>query len=312
MRIAITCKQLIRDFNEVADEFASASIEASLADVPGQHLAGEPLVAAVDGCIGVIAGDDQFTRDVLDSSPALRVIAKWGVGIDGIDLEAASERGIVVRNTPGMFNDEVADLAMAYLVDVHRHLTAIDREVRGGQWHQPPGRSLRGRTLGIVGLGGIGRALAIRAAASGMRRIGMDPAEGSRDAARELGVEMVDLDRLLAESDAICLTAPLNPKTRHLMDAEAFSKVRRGVRIVNVGRGALVDTEALIEALTAGAVAAAALDVLEIEPIPHDHPILRFPQVTVGAHNASNTVEASLRTHRAALQQLVGALRSIR
>ena len=165
--------------------------------------------------------------------------------------------------------------------------------------------------VGIVGLGGIGRALAVRAAASGMRRIGVDPDAASRQAAQDLAVETVDLDQLLAESDVICITAPLNANTHHLLDAEAFSGAKQGLRLVNVGRGGIVDTDALVDALRSGRVAAAALDVLESEPMPHDHPILSFPQVTVGAHNASNTMEASLRTHHAALTQLLDAFRSV-
>ena len=133
MRIAITCKQLIRDFDQVEGAFTEAGVEVVLADIHGQYLEGEALVEALEGCTGVIAGDDQFSRYVLDQSPQLRVIAKWGIGIDGIDADSASERGIAVRNTLGMFNDEVADLTMAYIVDVHRHLAAIHRGVRAGE-----------------------------------------------------------------------------------------------------------------------------------------------------------------------------------
>lgn len=307
MRITITCKQLIRDFPLVQDRLSASGMVVSLADVPGQHLEGSALREAIRDSIGVIAGDDRFSRQVLEASPRLRVISRWGVGTDGIDPHAAA-LGIVVRNTPGMFDDEVADVTMAYIVDVCRHITRIDRSVRVGDWFQPPGRSLRGLTLGIIGLGGIGRAVARRAAVAGMAVTGTDPDPVSAGAAAELGVSLRAVDRLLEESDVISVNAPLTPQTHHLLDERAFSRMKRGVRIVNTGRGPIIKTAALLRALNEGVVAAAALDVMEQEPIPSDHPLLQYPQVTLGAHNSSNSSEACLRTHHRAIDNLLDAL----
>jgi D-3-phosphoglycerate dehydrogenase len=311
VKVAVTCIQLIRDLELCRGQFEASGLEPVAASVPGQHLEGDDLVASLDGCVGVVAGDDQFTPEVLERSPHLRVISKWGIGVDGINREAADRLGIVVRNTPGMFDEEVGDVTMAYIVDVCRHLTLIDRGIRSGCWPKPPGMSLAGSVLGVVGLGGIGRAVAKRALVSGMKVVGFDPGEESARLARELGVDTVELDVLLSDSDVISVNAPLNPSTLHLIDASAFAAMKHGVRLVNTGRGPVVSTDALVEALRSGKVAAAALDVMEQEPVPTGHPLREFDSVVFGSHNASNTNEASMRTHVRAIQNLIDELEAL-
>lgn len=310
-KVAVTCIQLIRDLPLCGSQFLENGLTPIPAHVPGQHLEGLDLVDALEGCVGVVAGDDQFSASVMDQCSDLRVISKWGIGIDGIDLDAAKERNIVVRNTPGMFDDEVGDVTMAYIVDVARHLTLIDRGIRAGGWPKPPGTSLGGATLGIVGLGGIGRAVARRAVVAGMRVVGFDPSEESARLAEAIGVEIVGLERLWSSSDFISVNAPLNPQTHHLVNDDAFGQMKDGVRIVNTGRGAVVSTEALIRALTSGKVAGAALDVMEDEPVPVSHPIRGFENVIFGSHNASNTLEASMRTHHQAISNLIDELERV-
>jgi D-3-phosphoglycerate dehydrogenase len=280
--------------------------------VSGQHLEGTDLVAAMSGCIGVVAGDDKFTADVLAQLPDLRVISKWGVGIDGIDLDAAAERGIVVRNTPGMFDDEVADVTMAYVVNLLRGLAEIDRGVRAGSWPKPAGRSLRGLTLGVIGLGGIGRAVARRAMLSGMNVIGSDPSDSSCRAAAAEGVACCDLDDLWSSAEVISVNCPLNDATHHLINQRSISAMRDGVFIVNTGRGSVVETSALLEGLRSGKIAGAALDVLEVEPLPGGHPLAEFDQVMFGSHNASNTLDASARVSEIAISHLIDELSLLR
>jgi D-3-phosphoglycerate dehydrogenase len=307
--VATTCIQLIRDIDQWRSVFEAAGLDLVVPDVPGQHLEGDALVDALDGCVGVVAGDDKFTRSVLDRLPELRVISKWGIGVDGIDHDAARDHGITIRNTPGMFDDEVADVTMAYVVVLARHLAVIDRGVRSGSWPKPAGRSLRGSTLGVVGLGGIGRAVAVRAVTAGMNLLGTDPSPESQDAARTIGVEIVDADELFRRSEFISVNCPLTPATHHLLDGAAFELMKPGVRIVNTGRGAVIETAALVAALERGVVAGAALDVMEDEPPGRGHPLTRFDQVVFGSHNASNTLEASARVHRRAIDHLVEELR---
>ena len=310
-RIAVTCIQLLRDLEAHRGPIDDLGWEIVTPEVPGQHLEGDELVEAMDGCIGVVAGDDKFTTEVQAALPELRVISKWGIGIDGIDLPAAAERGITVRNTPGMFDDEVADVTIAYVTMLTRQLGFIDRGIRAGEWPKPPGTSLRGLTVCIIGLGGIGRAMARRTAVAGMETIGVDPSPESQKAAAEFGVRCVELDELLTHSDVISVNCPLNAATMHLLDQQAFAKMKPGVFLVNTGRGPVVKTEALVDALEAGRIGGAAVDVLEIEPTPANSPLRRFDNVVFGSHNASNTLEASARTHDIAIAHLIAEIQAL-
>lgn len=307
-RVAVTCIQLLRDLEAHRGPLDERGWEVATPEIPGQHLEGRDLVEALRGCVGVIAGDDQFTAEVLDQLPELRVISKWGIGVDGIDHAAAEAHGIAIRNTPGMFDDEVADVTMSYVTMLLRHLSLIDRGVRSGSWPKPPGTSLRGLTLGIVGLGAIGRAVALRALVAGMNPIGTDPSEQSRRLATDIGVESSSFDEVLRRSDVISVNCPLTPETLHLFDDESIPRMRRGTYIVNTGRGAVIETDALVAGLDSGVIAGAALDVLEEEPVTAGHPLTRFDNVVFGSHNASNTLEASARVHDVAIQHLIDEL----
>ncbi len=308
MRIGITCIQLIRDLDDVRGALEAAGFDLVVPELPGQYLEGDALVDALEGCVGVVAGDDQFSAEVIGRLPELRTIAKWGIGVDGIDFAAADAAGIEVTNTPGEFADEVADVTITYVTMLARGLHLIDRGVRAGGWPKPAGRSLSGLTLGIVGLGSIGRAVVARGRFLGMRVLGTDPSPTSAKAAREIGAQVVDLDDLLTGSDVITVTAPHNESTHHLLGPAAFGRMRTGALLVNTGRGPVVDTGALIEALEEGTIAGAALDVLEEEPPGPDHPLRCFDNVIFGSHNASNTLEASARVHRRALANLAASL----
>ena len=308
MKIAVTCIQLIRDLENYRPQLVAAGFDVSVPPIPGQHLEGDDLVTALDGCVGVIAGDDRFTATVLEGCPDLRVISKWGSGVDGIDRVAAGERGIVVTNTPGMFDNEVADISMAYVIMLARSLHIIDRGVHAGSWPKPAGRSLGDSTLGIIGLGGIGRAVAARALTAGMSVVGSDPSPDSVAAAAEIGVRVVPLAGVLAESDFLSVNCPLTPETYHLLDREAFAAMKPGAYLVNTGRGGVVSTDALVDAIASGQIAGAALDVMEDEPPLPDSPLLGLPQVILGSHNASNTLEASARVHVLAIQNLAREL----
>jgi D-3-phosphoglycerate dehydrogenase len=305
MRALVSCTHLIRDLDEFRQQFLAAGIEPVAADVPGQQLEGEELVRQLVGCDGVVAGDDAFSRDVIERSPQLRAIAKWGIGTDGIDFAAAADHDIRVSNTPGMFDDEVADVAIAYLITLARGLHLIDRGVRDGAWPKPPGRSLKGQTLAVVGFGGIGRATARRAVAMGMHVLAVDPGPAAQSAATEDGVQVLGLHEALRQADAVSLHCPLNQATHHLMDAAAFAVLRPGALLVNVARGPVVDEVALLAALADGTVETAALDVFEDEPLPTDDPLRSVDHLVFGSHNASNTTHAAARTHTASITNLI-------
>ena len=274
-----------------------------------QHVSRADLERLLPTCDGIIAGDEPLDRPLMELSlPRLRVISRWGVGIDNVDLLAARELGIEVRNTPAVFANEVADVALGYVLLLSRHLHAIDASVREGGWSKPQGRSLAGRTLAIVGLGAIGRALARRGMALDMTVIGIDPMPQSEALAAEMGVQVVGIDELFSRADVLSLNCPLTPETRHLVNAERLALMPKGAWVVNTARGPVVDEPALIDALRSGQVGAAALDVFEVEPLPMDSPLRGFPNVILGSHNASNTAEAVTRVNRLAIDNLLAVL----
>lgn len=250
---------------------------------------------------GWLAGDDQITAAVLEASlPRLKVISKWGTGIDSIDLEAAKRLGVPVCNSPGAFRDAVSEYAMGLLLAATRRLARTDRLVRQGGW--PKGRfpGLTGKTMGVVGYGAIGQGVGQRARGFGMEVIAHDP---YMDSAPD-GTPMVTFRQLLADADVICLCCNQTSDNHHLLNAAAFEQARDGVIVVNVARGGLIDEAALTAGLHSGKVGAAALDVFEAEPLPQDHPLLQFENVAVSSHNANSTIEAIEYVHANTLENL--------
>lgn len=304
LQVLVSCRQMQSCFDEFRSAFESSGIEPHLPTIPGQQLSAPELTAVIADYHGVIAGDDHFTRPVLETARNLRVISKWGVGLDAIDQVSARELGIAVVNTPNMFDDEVADVSIGYLIMLARKLHRIDAAVRAGEWPKIEGRSLGGLTLGVVGLGGIGLATARRAIAMSMTVIGSDPSPQAASAAGTIGVEVVGFDDLVRASDALVFNCPLTDETRGMLNAQALSRARPGLLVVNTARGAIVNEAALVTALQSGRVAGAALDVFEHEPLPAGSPLLSMDQVILGSHNASNTRQAVLRTSAQAVDNL--------
>ena len=268
-----------------------------------------PLVAEVDG---VICGDDRFTERVLLAAPRLRVLAKWGTGIDSIDRAACARLGIAVRNTPNAFSEPVADTTLGYMLCFARRLPWMDRAMRDGAWQKLPGFALRERTLGIVGLGNVGRAVARRAAAFGMRVLAADPARPPAELVDALGVELVDQTTLLRESAFVSLHCDLNPSSHHLIDAAALALMRPDAVLINTARGPVVDEAALVAVLRAGQIGGAALDVFEQEPLPADSPLLHMENVMLAPHNSNSSPEAWERVHRNTVERLLEVLESVR
>lgn len=265
-----------------------------------------PLVAAVDG---VICGDDQFTERVLRAAPRLRVISKWGTGLDSIDARAAAALGVRVCNTPDAFTDSVADTALGYVLCFARRLPWMDRDVRGGLWVKPEAVALKECTLGVVGVGNIGRAVARRARAFGMKLLGCDPRPVPAEFLEETGLRLVPLQELLAESDFVSLHCDLNPTSFHLIGREELSLMRPSAYLVNTSRGPVVDEAALALALGDGQIAGAALDVFEVEPLPEDSPLRAFDNCLLAPHNANSSRAARGRVHESTINNLLKALR---
>jgi D-3-phosphoglycerate dehydrogenase len=258
---------------------------------------------------GALCGDDRFTAEVLAAcAPRLKVISKWGTGIDSIDQEAAAKLGIQVRRTPDAFTDAVADSVMAYVLAFARQTPWMDKEIKAGNWSKLPGRSLSECTLGVVGVGRIGQAVLRRARGFGMRLLGNDVLQPPADFVSDVGVEMVSLDALLVESDFISLNADLNPSSRHILNVAALAKVKPSAVVVNTARGPLVDEPALVAALQSGRLAGAGLDVFEYEPLPADSPLLKMNNVLLAGHNSNASPRAWERVHWNTIRNLLDGL----
>src|SRR5438094_4234904 len=239
----------------------------------------------------VVRSQTKVTANVLKAGASLRVVGRAGVGVDNVDVEAATRRGVVVLNAPGGNTVSTAEHAFSLLLCVARKIPQADASVRGKNWDRKnfEGVELYNKTLGVIGMGRIGSELARRAVAFGMRVVAYDPYL-SATRARALQIELVDeLDDLLAGADFISLHTPLTPETRHLLDAARLQKTKRGVRIINCARGGLVDENALVKALQDGHVAAAALDVFETEPLPPDSPLRSAPNLVLTPHLGAST-----------------------
>ena len=246
----------------------------------------------------VVRSATKVTRRVIAAAPRLRVIGRAGVGVDNVDLDAATEHGVVVMNSPGGNTTTTAELALALLFALARHLPRADRAVREGEWKLRAtlmGSELSGKTLGVIGLGRIGRAVAERALGLRMHVLAHDPfiAGGQPGGKSPVeGVELAGLDELLARADFVTLHVPLGESTRHLLGRERLARMKRGARLINAARGGLVDELALCEALDSGRLAGAALDVLEHEPPPRDHPLLARHDVVLSPHLGASSDEA--------------------
>ena len=305
--VLITCTQLQQTIDLYKSHFIEHGIEIELPHVT-QKLNESELLEIIDRFDGVIAGDDEFTAKVLEKGKRLKVIAKWGVGVDGIDIEAARRLDIHVYNTPNVFNDEVADIVMGYIILLARQLHKIDQSIREGKWLKIQGISLAGKTLGIIGMGSIGRSVARRAVAAGMNLIGYDVAAIDNTFIKETGIRMTTLDKLLQNSDFVTLNCNLTSSNYNMLGHREFALMKTGVFIINTARGPLINEEALVQALHDGKVAGAALDVFNEEPFPPDSPLRDFDNCIFGSHNSSNTYEAVIRTNELAILNLLNGL----
>jgi len=258
---------------------------------------------------GSICGDDAYTEAVLARfAPRLKVLSKWGTGIDSIDRQAAERMGVQVRNTPNAFTLPVADSVMAYMLAFARLQPWMDRAVKAGQWSKLLGRSLSECTLGVIGVGNIGKAVIRRARPFGMKLLGNDIIPIAPDFIVENGVEMVSLLELLSRSDFVSVNCDMNPTSYHLLNAQTLKHLKPGAVIINTARGRIIDEPALISALQSGTAGGAALDVFEIEPLPADSPLRGMDQVMLAPHNSNSSPAAWERVHWNTIRNLLDGL----
>lgn len=256
---------------------------------------------------GLVAGLETIDADWMAAAPALRVISRTGVGYDNVDINTATERGIVVCATPGVNRRSVAEYTLALMLNLARAIPHNTTALRAGEWSQHQGVELSGKTVGIVGFGAVGQDVSALCHAMGMTVVAYDPYQPAEEFIRNQ-TRSLPLDELLAESDFVTLHLALSDDSHHLIDAEALGRMKPSAYLVNAARGGIVDETALLEALTSGRIAGAALDTFEVEPLPDGNPILTAPNLLATAHMGGATIEGRRRSGIMAAESVVTAL----
>jgi D-3-phosphoglycerate dehydrogenase len=275
----------------------------------GERLEEQDLLKYAGRFDGTLCGDDIYTARVLEAcAPRLKVISKWGTGVDSIDAGACERLGVKVFRTPNAFTTPVADSVLAYMLAFARQLPWMDAEMKAGEWRKPAAHALSEGRLGIIGVGNIGKAVARRARSFGMRVLGNDIVEIDHVFVTETGIEMTDLRTLLEMSDYVSLNCDLNPGSRQLMNKSSLALMKQNAVLINTARGPIVDETALIDALQQGRIAGAALDVFEVEPLPPDSPLRKMSNVLLAPHNANSSPVAWERVHYNTIRFLLEGL----
>lgn len=305
--VLVSCPLILDSMEAYNDHLESHGIEYDIAEVD-QYLREGELIDILPEYDGILAGDDELTQHVIEKSPRLKVISKWGVGTDSINLDAADENNVYVYNTPGAFNKEVADVVIGYTIMLARHLHQIDKAVRAGRWACPRGTSLAGKTFGVIGVGDIGSTVARQAHNLGMSVLGNDVRPIQTDLKQEIGIDFVDKTELLKNSTVVSLNCALTDATKNLIGDSELELIGPDGFLINTARGELVDEKALINALQNGSIKGAALDVYHEEPLPPESPLTEIDNVILGTHNAQNTQEAVDRVNERAIENLIKGL----
>ena len=256
-----------------------------------------------------ICGDDRYTSRVLEAcAPRLKVISKWGTGIDSIDADACARLGIKLFRTTNAFTLPVADTVMGYLLAFARRQPWMDQAMKAGVWDKIPGRALHECTLGIIGVGAIGTSLTRRARAFGMKMLGNDIVEIDPGFIAETGIQMTTLEKLLTASDFVSVNCDLNPTSYHLINARTLQLMSKEAILINCARGPIVDEAALVKSLEEGLIGGAALDVFEVEPLPSDSPLRLMNNVLLAPHNSNSSPAAWERVHWNTIKNLIEGL----
>ena len=278
---------------------------------PAQCKSEEEIIALTQGADAVLNCYAKMTARVIESLDRCKIIARYGIGVDNVDLAAATRAKIVVTNVPDYCIDEVSDHALALLLALERQIASADHAVKGGAWDVVAHgaiRRLRGQTLGLVGFGKIAMAVAAKARAFGLNVLAHDPYLDAKAIAVR-GAEAVEFDGLLAQSDVVSIHVPLLPETRNLIGARELARMKPSAFLINTSRGGIVDEGALAEALKAGRLAGAALDVLLVEPPPSDHPLRKLPNVVLTPHLAFYSRESVIELQTKAAEEVARALK---
>lgn len=307
MKILITPTSFQKSQNAQAKAMIEAFADEIVYNPQSRPLEPDEVLQLLDGVDGFIAGLDYINADVISKAPdTLKVISRYGAGVDRVDLEAAKARGIKVTNTPGTNAVAVCELAFALMLGLARAIPRLDAAVKSGGWPRNSGTELMGKTLGIVGFGAIGRNLATRARAFGMNVTAYDPFFNTAFAEQH-GIEQKSLDEVIAGADFISLHVPLTKETKYMIDAKAISGMKDGAFIINTARGGLIDEAAAAEAIKSGKLGGIGLDAYEVEPVT-DSPLLGLDNVVMTPHTGAHTNEAVAAMGNMAVENLINVL----
>ena len=306
-RVLVSAPYFIPVIEDYRERLSTEGVELIPANV-NERLSEEELLECVGDIDGIICGDDRITGRVMDAAPRLKVISKWGTGIDSIDSAEAKRRGIPVYRTRNAFSEPVADTVLGYILTFARRLPWMDRDIRQGKWQKPRLVSLQECVLGIVGVGDCGKAVVRRAKSFGMRVLGNDIKVLPDDFLTETGLEVVSLEDLLSKADFVSLHPDLNPTSYHIIGKKQFETMKPGAYLINTSRGPVVDEAALIQALQEGRIAGAALDVFEEEPLPAESPLRTMDNCFLAPHNANSSIKAWERVHENTVRNLLEGL----
>lgn len=306
MKILVTPTSLKADSDMPAMKKLRSFADTLVFNPGGKPLLEEELVSLLEGCTGCIAGVDHFNSKVIENTNGLKVISRYGVGVDQVDLAAARAKNIIVCNTPGANSQAVADLTIGLLLCLVRKIPILDKKTREGQWPRSNGVELYKKTIGILGLGAVGKAVARRAAGFSMKVLAYDPFI-NREYAGENGIIPADFDTVIREADFLCLHFPLTDSTRHEISADVMKAMKKGAIIINTARGGLIDESAAYELLVSGHLGGLGLDVYEDEP-PSKSPLFELENVVFTPHTAAHTAEAITAMAEMSVQNLIDVL----
>lgn len=306
-RVLVTPRSFARHDPQLKTELEAAVGEVILNPF-GRSLTSSEVQELLPGCDGYIAGLDTIDRAALEAADRLRVIARYGVGVDRVDLEAAREKGIVVTNTPGANSTSVAELAIGLMLSLARMIPLANQEIRTGKPMRIQGVSLEGKVVGLLGLGAVGKLVARRLQGFDCTVLAYDPAVGAATA-QQVGAVLCSQEEVVAKSDFLSLHVPVLPETRGMVDACFLAQMKPGAFLINTARGELIDETALFEGLSSGHLRGAALDAFAQEPPSEDKPLFSLPQVIATPHMGAHTDAATNAMGWAALRDCVAVLR---
>ena len=302
-KVVISAPYLIPTIDTYRPVFEQAGVDIVVANVK-ERLEEAELLAVLPGAGGILAGDDRITRAVLKANPELKVISKWGTGTDSFDHDAARELGVKIYNVPNAFSEPVSDSIVGYILAFARNLMGLDRAMKDGVWKKIPGSALCETTIGVIGVGNVGRALLRKLSAFGAMVIANDTRTLHVGDDELHGAKPVSLVELLKRSDFISINCDLNPTSFHLLSDDQFRSMKSNAVVVNCARGPIIDEPALVRALETSAIAGAALDVFEDEPLPSNSALMAMHNVFLAPHNSNSSPEAWRNTHTTAIHNL--------